>query len=80
MSLLLSHGHVDAHKYPLGMVYDESNFIIERKNAEMVTEVLLMQQAISGLLAKEGRKQFTKTLKGLNVETGPIRPPEDQQT
>ena len=77
MSLLLEYGHPEAMKYPLGMVYDESNLIIERQNSRIATEVLLLQQAVNGLLSKEGRKQFTKTLKTLNVETGPIRPVGD---
>lgn len=77
MSLLLSNGHPEAMSYPLGMVYDESNLIIERQNSKIATEVLLLQQAVNALLSKGGRKQFTKTLKTLNVETGPIRPVGD---
>lgn len=74
MSLLFEHGHVDAMSYPLGRVYDEANFITERQNARMSTEALLLQQAVGALLEKKVRKQFTKTLKSLNVTTGPIRP------
>jgi hypothetical protein len=63
--------------YPLGMVYDETNFIIERQNSATATETLLMQQAINALLGKDARKQFTKTLKSLNVTSRPIRPMGD---
>lgn len=77
MSLLLANGHPEAWGYPLGMVFDEANFIVERQNSMIATQVLLQQQAINALLSKNGRKQFTKTLKNLNVETGPIRPAEE---
>jgi hypothetical protein len=56
------------------MVYDEANFIIERQNTDTATETLLLQQAINALLGKAARKQFTKTLKSINVTTRPIRP------
>ena len=77
MSLLLANGHPDAMSYPLGMVYDETNFIIERQNSNMSTETLLLQQSINALLGKGARKQFTKTLKSLNVTAKPIRPMGD---
>lgn len=71
---MLSHGHADAMRYPVGMVVDESNLIIERQNSKMATETLLLQQAINAILSKDARKQFTKTLKSLTSRRDPYGP------
>lgn len=69
---MLSHNHLDAFDYPLGRVYDESNFIVERENTRIITEADLVQLAVSGILSPKARTAFTKRLKALNVETKPV--------
>lgn len=69
MSLLLDHGHPEATAYPLGMLMDESNLVIERQNGAIVTEANLLQMAVHGVLSKSARDSFAKSLKKLNVET-----------
>jgi hypothetical protein len=62
-SLLLSHGHLDAGCYPLGFLGDEVALVIERQNALMATEGVVMQAAAASVMSKEGGKHFTKLLK-----------------
>lgn len=54
------------------MVADESSLVIERVNADMVTEATLLQHAVHGVLSKKSREQFTKMVQTLNVETRPL--------
>ena len=53
------------------MLYDESNIVIERVNGGIITEAQLIQMAIGSILSKGSRKQFSKTIKELNVSTKP---------
>lgn len=39
----------------------------------MVTEATILQMAIQSVFSNDARKQFSKLLKSLNVELGPIR-------
>lgn len=58
--------------YPLGRLADEAGFIVTRENARIVTEANLLQQAVAGILSKEGRTAFKKQLEALNVDSKPI--------
>lgn len=77
MSLLLDHGHPEARKYPIGMLMDESNLVIERQNSATLTEANLLQLAIDGILSKKQREQFAKLSRKLNVETRLLGDEED---
>lgn len=65
MSLLLSEGHVDARRYPLWMLWDETRIVRARNNAAMVTNAVLLQMAAGSLFSKEAGKAFEKVVKGL---------------
>lgn len=73
MSLLLANGHPDARNYPIGMLIDEANLVIERANLATVLEANLLQQAIHGFLSDESRKLFKKLIDGLPTEAEPFR-------
>lgn len=65
--------------YPLGMLWDESNLVIERVNGAIVTEANLLKFAVHGILSKDARRHFDKMTKTLNVEAKPHddeRPPD----
>ena len=53
------------------MLYDESQIVIERINGQTITEATLIQTAVSSIISKGGRKQFSKLVKSLNVEVSP---------
>jgi hypothetical protein len=72
VSLLLDHGHPEARLYPLGMLWDESNLVIERVNGRIVTEASLLQFAVNSILCKKSRTEFSKMIQSLNVETRPF--------
>ena len=65
MSLLLDHGHPYARHYPLGMVFDEVQLVVQRVNKRHATDATLLQLAVSGVLSKEGNKLFKKQIKAL---------------
>jgi len=68
---LIGAGHVDAWVYPLGMLSDESAIVQERQNNTIATEAQLIQLAAGSIMSKDMRKQFSKTVKSISVETGP---------
>lgn len=72
MSLCLAHGHEDAWQYPLGMLDDESNLIVERENGRIVTEAQTLQLGMAGILSPKAVKAFTDRIKELNVQVKPI--------
>lgn len=71
MNLALSQGHAEAWHYPLGMLYDECDLIIERENNRIITEAQTLQLAMASMFGNEGRKAFTERLKVLNVQAKP---------
>lgn len=66
VSLLLSHGHPDAGDYPLGMLWVESQLVVERLNQQAVTQAVLLQLAVGSILSKKTGSEFKKTLKKLS--------------
>lgn len=72
VSLALANGHPLARRYPLGMLWDECNFITERKNAELVSQMSLMQTMASSLFSKEGQKAFKKAIRTVSVQVKPV--------
>jgi len=62
-------GHPDAANYPLAMLWDEAELLVQRQNNHMITAAVLMQGAMSstGMTAtKESVKRFTELIKGLD--------------
>lgn len=72
MSLCLAHGHPDAWVYPLGMLADESNLIVERENGRIVTECQTLQLGMAGILSQKAVTAFTERLKMLNTHVKPM--------
>lgn len=72
--MLLDSGHPEARLYPLGMVWDESNIVIERRTSALINESNLMAQTISAALSKKGNTQRNKTIAKMNVHTVPFDP------
>lgn len=70
VSLLLAHGHSDAGDYPLGMLWLESQLVVERLNQQAVTQAVLLQLAVSSILSKKGGTEFKKTINKL-TQNGP---------
>lgn len=69
MSLLLASGHPQAMHYPLGRVFDEARLVVERRNNELATIGVIIQNATAttGMGAnKETKEIFTKLIKGLS--------------
>jgi len=68
VSLLLANGHPDAADYPLPRVFDEAEFVVERKNGEFATMAIVIQQATSTTGMNATPKVFAafkKFIKGL---------------
>lgn len=71
--MLLDHGHPNALSYPVWKVFAEANFVVKRINAQMASEVSLLQMALSTIpnqsvkTAHTNRavKELAKHLKGM---------------
>ena len=71
--MLLDHGHPTALSYPIWKVFAEANYVVNRMNAQMASEISLMQMALSSIpnqsvkpaATKRAAKELTKHLKGL---------------
>lgn len=48
---------------------DEAGLVEERENNRIVTEAILIQQAISSVLSAKARSGFTKSVRNLNVRS-----------
>lgn len=69
MSLLKDAGHPTAHRYPIGMVFDEAALVVERRNSDQATATALLQLAVASILDKKAGKKLGKTLKDLQGST-----------
>lgn len=73
VSLLLDHGHPRASFYPIWKVSAEAGIVVRRLNAQMATEISLLQMALSSIpnmsvkasATKKAAKELQKQLKGL---------------
>jgi hypothetical protein len=50
----LANGHSEAHDYPIWLVWEESDLVVERTNSLMATEAVLFQTAASTAIAAFG--------------------------
>lgn len=66
VSLLLDHGHQHARFYPIGMVWEEAQIVVERTNQEEASRTALMQLAGLGVMSKKGAQALRKVLKELS--------------
>lgn len=62
----MDHGHPEARHYPLGVVWDEAQLVVDRLNGLEATRALLTQMAVAALFSKEGAKTFQKMIKGFS--------------
>jgi len=51
----MDHGHPDARFYPIGMVWEEVEFVVRRVDAVLAKEVVLFQSALS-TIPQQGMK------------------------
>lgn len=65
MSLLLERGHVDAAFYPVAVVWEEHQLVVERINRDHATTTTLMQAVMTAAVATFG-KQGRSASKALN--------------
>jgi hypothetical protein len=68
VSLLIGHGHTQAHRYPVGMVWDEARLVVEHLNRLEATRALLLQMAVSSVLSEQAGEEFTKVIARLTKE------------
>jgi hypothetical protein len=62
VSLLVAEGHVQAAHYPVGMVFDEAQLVVERLNRAEATRAVLLQMAVSAVLTKEAGEKFNERI------------------
>ncbi|UVK46817.1 hypothetical protein BPNPMPFG_002527 [Mesorhizobium sp. AR07] len=73
MSLLLDHGHPNALRYPVSMVFAEAGYVVKRINAQMAAQTSLLQMALSTIpnesvkpaATQKAAKELMKHLKGM---------------
>lgn len=46
---MLDHGHPNALSYPVSKVFAEASFVVRRINAQMASEISLLQLALSSI-------------------------------
>ena len=62
--MLLDHGHRDAREYPIGMVWDECQIVVDRTNASEATRGYVLQMAVSsGMGSKKAHKELQRLIK-----------------
>ena len=66
VSLLLDHGHAHARFYPVGMVWEEAQIVVERLNQEEASRTALLQLAGAAVMSKKGNALLQKVLKEMN--------------
>lgn len=62
VSLLLSEGHSEARRYPLGMVWTEARIVRERNTNRRVRDAAITQLVLSTLFSKKAGKELERTL------------------
>ena len=65
VSLLLDHGHTEARYYPIGMLWEEAQIVVERMNQEEASRTALLHLAGAAVLSKKGNSLLQKVLKEL---------------
>lgn len=63
VSLLLDHGHTEARFYPIGMLWEEAQIVVERINQEEASRTALLQLAGAAVMSKKGAKLLQNVLK-----------------
>ena len=61
----MTYGHPNARRYPIGMVYVEAAFVVERVNREEANRAIMIQLAVASVISKKGSKAFQKRIKDL---------------
>jgi hypothetical protein len=67
-SLLISHGHAEARRYPLPLLHAETRIARKRDNRALATEASLTQLAVMSVLSKEAGKDLGKRLQDLQKD------------
>lgn len=65
VSLLLAHGHPEARRYPVSMVWQETELVRKRVNRDLANQGIITQLAIASVLSEKGGKAFQKQIKFL---------------
>lgn len=65
VSLLLTHGHLQARHYPLWMVWEEAEIVVERINQQEASRTTLLHAAGAAVMSKKGAQALKKLLKEL---------------
>jgi len=64
-SLLQAHGHPNARRYPVPMLWTETRIVRRRVDRDLANNAIFTQLAISSILSKEGGKAFDERVKKL---------------
>ena len=67
-SLLQDHGHPEARRYPLPMLWKEAEIVRRRLNRDYATTAVLTQLAVAGLLSEKAGGAFREQIKKLTEE------------
>lgn len=62
---MIESGHWQARRYPLGMVWEEAQLVVERKNRDAASNTALLHTAAAAVMSKEGGRALKKILKEL---------------
>lgn len=62
MSLLLSEGHTEARRYPIGMVWTEARFVRERNANRRTRDAAITQLVLGTLFSKKAGKELKELL------------------
>ena len=65
VSLLVAHGHPEARRYPVPMLWTETRIVRSRLNRDLANSAVLTQMAILSVLSKKAGKAFDKRVKKL---------------
>lgn len=70
VSLLMDHGHPCARLYPISMVWEEAEIVVQRVNQESANNTALFQLAGAAVQHAEGRRKLIQVLKELTSGQG----------
>lgn len=61
----MAEGHPQARLYPLGMLWEEMQIVVERKNSDAASEAALLHVVGTAVMSKKGLDNLKKVVKEL---------------
>ena len=61
----MANGHPDAAHYALGVVADETSFVVQRENQRIASEAIALKAAAGAVMSTAGGPHFNELIEAL---------------